>query len=47
MAPKYSDEFRRDAGRIATTSGLKHPQIASDFFLGGGDPEQVGSTAPK
>jgi transposase len=34
MAPKYSDEFRRDAVRIATTSGLTRPQIASDLGVG-------------
>ncbi|MFT6224138.1 MAG: hypothetical protein ACJA1F_001987, partial [Paracoccaceae bacterium] len=26
MAPKYTDGFRRDAVRIATTSGLTRPQ---------------------
>ena len=31
MATRYSDEFRRDAVRIATTSGLARPQIASDL----------------
>jgi transposase len=34
MAPRYSDEFRRDAVRIATTSGLTRPQIASDLGVG-------------
>ncbi|WP_136057665.1 transposase, partial [Candidatus Halocynthiibacter alkanivorans] len=34
MAPRYSEEFQRDAVRIATTSGLTRPRIASD--LGGG-----------
>lgn len=34
MARRYSDEFRRDAVRIATTSGLTRPQIASDIGVG-------------
>lgn len=34
MAPRYSDEFRRDAVRIAATSGLTRPQIASDLGVG-------------
>ncbi|KMK65948.1 transposase [Puniceibacterium sp. IMCC21224] len=34
MAPRYSDEFRRDAVRIATSSGLTRPQIASDLGVG-------------
>ena len=34
MAPRYSDEFRLDAVRIATTSGLTQPQIASDLGVG-------------
>ena len=34
MAPRYSDEFRLDAVRIATTSGLTRPQIASDLGVG-------------
>jgi transposase len=34
MARRYSDEFRRDAVRIATTSGLTRPQIASDLGVG-------------
>ena len=34
MAKRYTDEFRRDAVRIATTSGLTRPQLSSD--LGGG-----------
>jgi hypothetical protein len=34
MAARYSDEFRRDAVRIATTSGLTRPQIASDLGVG-------------
>lgn len=34
MAPGYSDDFRGDVVRIATTSGLTRPRIASD--LGGG-----------
>jgi transposase-like protein len=27
MARRYTDEFRRDAVRIATTSGLTRPQV--------------------
>ncbi len=34
MATNYTDEFRRDAVRIATTSGLTRPQIASDLGVG-------------
>jgi len=34
MAVRYTDEFRRDAVRIATTSGLTRPQIASDLGVG-------------
>ncbi len=34
MAPSYTEEFRRDAVRIATTSGLTRPQIASDLGVG-------------
>lgn len=34
MAIKYSDEFRRDAVRIAITSGLTRPAIASDLGVG-------------
>lgn len=33
MAKRYTDEFRRDAVRMATTSGLTRPQLSSD--LGG------------
>ena len=31
MATRYNDEFRRDAVRIATTSGLTRPQVSSDL----------------
>ena len=31
MTIKYTEEFRRDAVRIATTSGLTRPQVASDL----------------
>ncbi|MEP2785038.1 MAG: transposase [Pseudoruegeria sp.] len=31
---EYTDEFRRDAVRIATTSGLTRSQIASDLGVG-------------
>ena len=34
MAMRYSDEFRRDAVRIATTSGLTRPKVASDLGIG-------------
>ena len=34
MATKYTDEFRRDAVRIVTTSGLTRPQAASDLGVG-------------
>ena len=34
MATKYSAEFRRDAVRIALTSGLTRPQISSDLGVG-------------
>jgi len=31
MAKRYTDEFRRDAVRIAINSGLTRPQAASDL----------------
>jgi transposase len=31
MAQKYSEEFRRDAVRMALTSGLTRPQLSSDL----------------
>jgi transposase len=34
MATSYTEEFRLDAVRIATTSGLTRPQIASDLGVG-------------
>lgn len=34
MAPRYSGGFRRDAVRIATSSGLTRLQIASDLWVG-------------
>ena len=34
MTITYTEEFRRDAVRIATTSGLTRPQIASDLGVG-------------
>ncbi|WP_458789670.1 IS3 family transposase [Yoonia sp. MH D7] len=34
MATRYTDEFRRDAVRIATTSGLTRPQVSSDLGVG-------------
>lgn len=34
MTLKYTEEFRRDAVRIAMTSGLTRPKIASDLGVG-------------
>jgi len=34
MAIRYTEEFRRDAVRIATTSGLARPKAASDLGIG-------------
>ena len=34
MATRYTDEFRRDAVRIATSSGLTRPQVSSDWGVG-------------
>jgi len=34
MAQRYTAEFRRDAVRIATTSGLTRPQLSSDLGVG-------------
>jgi transposase len=34
MAKKYTDEFRADAVRMATTSGLTRPQLSSDLGVG-------------
>ena len=34
MAAIYSDEFKRDAVRIAQTSGLTRRQVASDLGIG-------------
>lgn len=34
MVSKHSDEFRRDAVRIALTSGLTRRQVASDLGVG-------------
>ena len=31
MAKRYTDEFRRDAVRMATTSGLTRPQLSPDL----------------
>jgi transposase len=31
---EYTDEFRRDAVRIAISSGLTRPQVSSDFGVG-------------
>ena len=34
MATRYTDEFRRDAVHIATSSGLTRPQVSSDLGVG-------------
>ena len=34
MATRYTDEFRRDAVRIAISSGLTRPQVSSDLGVG-------------
>ena len=34
MAIRYTDEFRRDAVRIAISSGLTRPKVASDLGVG-------------
>ena len=34
MATRYTDEFRRDAARIAISSGLTLPQASSDLGVG-------------
>ncbi len=34
MAKRYTDAFRHDAVRIATTSGLTRPQLSSDLGVG-------------
>lgn len=34
MAEKHSDEFKRDAVRIALSSGLTRQQVASDLGIG-------------
>lgn len=34
MAKRYTDEFQRDAVRMATTSGLTRPQLSSDLGVG-------------
>lgn len=34
MADRHSDEFKRDAVRIALTSGLTRRQVASDLGVG-------------
>jgi hypothetical protein len=46
MAKRYTDAFRRDAVRTATTSGLTQPQLSSGLGVGGWafDAEQMGAT---
>ena len=34
MAPKHSEDFKREAVRIATHSGLARRQVASDLGVG-------------
>jgi transposase len=34
MGPKRTDEFRKDAVRIALTSGLTRKQVADDLGVG-------------
>ena len=34
MAKRYTDEFRRDAVRMSTTSGLTRPQLSSALGVG-------------
>jgi len=34
VATRYTEEFRRDAVRIAITSGLTRPKLASDLGVG-------------
>ena len=34
MAKRYTDEFRRDAVRMATASGLTRPQLSLDLGVG-------------
>ena len=34
MATRYTDEFRRDAVRIAINSGLTRPKVTSDLGVG-------------
>jgi transposase len=34
MATRCTDEFQRDAVRIATTSGLMRPPVSSDLGVG-------------
>lgn len=34
MAQKYNEEFKRDAVRMALTSGLTRPQLSSDLGVG-------------
>ena len=34
MVQRYTDAFRRDAVRMATTRGLTRPQLSSDLGVG-------------
>jgi transposase len=34
MAHRHSDEFKRDAARIAPTSGLMRRQVSADLGVG-------------
>ncbi|MEM5477913.1 hypothetical protein [Pacificibacter sp. AS14] len=43
MAKRYTEEFRRDAMRMATTSGLTRPQLSgSGLHCGWPEPEMGG-----
>ena len=46
MGTVRTDEFRKDAVRIALTSGLTRRQVADDLGVGLVDLEQVGERAP-
>ena len=47
MGTVRTDEFRKDAVRIALTSGLSHKQIADDLGVGMPAAWQTGLTAEK
>ena len=41
MAQRRSEEFRRDAVRIAPASGLSRQQVAADLGVGFVEPDEV------